>query len=126
MVLGAVSASGARVAIIGTRDYGDPVDDGVRSWLIIALIASAARPGLRVPEPHHGVAGARAGGWSARSPAWSPWRAEDWGLTHPVVADMATSGFAVIAVVGVLRWRQSPGRPHLRTSRPARPGPTHS
>ncbi len=107
MVLGAVLLVGAVVAIIGTRDYGDRVDERLRSWLIIALIGLLLVRAFAFPNRTTGGPALVAGGVVGALAGLESMAREDWDSSTRSSLIMATVGFAVIAVVGVLRWRQS-------------------
>jgi hypothetical protein len=107
MVVGAVLIIGAVVAIIGTRDYGDRVDLRLRSWLIIVLIGLLLVRALAFPNRTTGGPALVAGGVVGALAGLESMAREDWDSYTRSSLIMATVGFAVIAVVGVLRWRQS-------------------
>jgi hypothetical protein len=123
MVIGAVLVIGAVVAIIGTRDHGDRVDLRLRAWLIIALIGLLLVRAFAFPNRTTGGPALVAGGVVGALAGLESMAREDWDSYTRSSLIMATVGFAVIAVVGVLRWRQSraPSAPPHEPSAAARP-----
>jgi Protein kinase domain len=107
MVMGAVLVAGALAAIIGIRDYGAHVDLSVRSWLIVAMIGVLLVRALALPNRTTGGPALVAGGVVGALAGLESMAREDWDSSTRSSLTMATVGFAVIAVVGVLRWRQS-------------------
>ena len=107
LVMGVVLVVAAIVALTGTRDYGDHVDLKVRSWLIIALIVLLLVRGLAFAPRTTGAPALVAGGLVGALAGLESGAREQWdsGVRSSLI--LATVGFAVMAVVGVLRWRQS-------------------
>jgi serine/threonine protein kinase len=119
LLMGAVLIIAAVVAIIGTRDYGDRVDLRLRSWLIILLIGLLLVRAFAFPNRTTGGPALVAGGVVGALAGLETMAREDWDSSTRSSLIMATVGFAVIAAVGVLRWRQSrapTASPHERSA----------
>jgi len=121
LFLGVVLVVAAIVALTGTRDYGDHVDLRLRSWLIIALIVLLLVRGLAFAPRTTGAPALVAGGLVGALAGLESGAREHWDSSTRSSLILATAGFAVMALIGVLRWRQSrapstsPGEPSAAT-----------
>ncbi len=121
LVMGVVLVVAAIVALTGTRDYGDHVDLKFRSWLIIALIVLLLIRGLAFAPRTTGAPALVAGGLVGALAGLESGAREQWDSSTTSSLLLATAGFAVMALIGVLRWRQSaapPGAPSAATGPP--------
>ena len=107
LLMGVVLVVAAIVALTGIRDYGDHVDLKVRSWLIIALIVLLLVRGLAFAPRTTGAPALVAGGLVGALAGLESGAREQWDTGVRSSLILATVGFAVMAVIGVLRWRQS-------------------
>ena len=107
LVMGVVLVVAAIVALTGIRDYGDHVDLKVRSWLIIALIVLLLVRGLAFAPRTTGAPALVAGGLVGALAGLESGAREQWDTGVRSSLILTTVGFAVMAVIGVLRWRQS-------------------
>jgi hypothetical protein len=118
LVLGAVLGLGAVIAILGIRDYGGHADLAVLSWLIIALIALLLVRAFAFPSRTTGAPALVAGGVVGTLAGLESGTREHWETSVRSALIMATVGFAVIAIIGVIRWRQST-RPAVAAGTPS-------
>ena len=107
LLMGVVLVVAAIVAMTGMRDYGDHVDLKVRSWLIIVLIAVLLARGLAFAPRSTGAPALVAGGLVGALAGLESGARESWDSSIRSSLILATVGFAVMALIGVLRWRQS-------------------
>ncbi|HET9600007.1 MAG TPA: serine/threonine-protein kinase [Acidimicrobiales bacterium] len=105
LVLGGLLALGAVFAVSGMRDYGRYVGLPAYMWPVLAMVVVLLVRGFAFPARTTGAPALVAGGVVGVVTGVAEGQWSDWDKLDSVLVLIV--GFAVITVVGILRWRQS-------------------
>ena len=105
LVLGGLLVLGAVCAVSGMRDYGHYVGHPTYMWPVLAMVVVLLVRGFAFPARTTGAPALVAGGVVGVVTGVAEGQWNDWDKLDSVLVLIV--GFAVITVVGILRWRQS-------------------